>query len=159
MQCSHSPEILEVQTGPRLGTIRELFREYASSLDIDLCFQGFERELAELPGAYALPGGALLLALHDSRAAGCVGVRRLADGICEMKRLYVRPAFRRTGLGRALASESCTVARRLHYRRMRLDTLESMRPAITLYESLGFRRIAPYYDNPNQGVVFLELEL
>jgi putative acetyltransferase len=159
VKCSHSLEIVAVQAGPHIEVIRELFREYAASIGIDLCFQGFERELAELPGLYAAPGGALFLAREGSEAAGCVGVRRLADGICEMKRLYVRPPFRRTGLGRALASESCAAARRLRYGRMRLDTLESMGPAIALYESLGFRRIAPYYDNPNEGVVFLELDL
>ncbi|HEU0038281.1 MAG TPA: GNAT family N-acetyltransferase, partial [Verrucomicrobiae bacterium] len=121
--------------------------------------QDFERELTALPGRYAPPAGSLLLALDGTNAAGCAALRNIGDGICEMKRLYVRPAFRGKGLGRALASDIIAAARQIGYERMRLDTLSSMKEAIALYQSLGFRRIAPYYDNPNRGAVFMELDL
>ena len=151
--------IIEVCAPDPLPTVRELFIEYAQAIAVDLCFQDFERELTELPGRYAPPAGSLLLALDGTNAAGCVALRNLGDGICEMKRLYVRPAFRGKGLGRALASDIVAAARQIGYERMRLDTLSSMKEAIALYQSLGFRRIAPYYDNPNRGAVFMELDL
>jgi putative acetyltransferase len=140
-------------------TVRCLFEEYAASLGIDLCFQGFEKELAGLPGAYAPPEGRLLLALEDGQTAGCIALRPLEPGACEMKRLYVRPAFRAHRIGRVLVDRIIQEARQAGYRRMRLDTLPSMTAALALYRRLGFRDIAPYYENPVEGAVFLELQL
>ena len=151
--------IIEVCAPDRLPAVHELFIEYAKAIAVDLCFQDFDRELVELPGRYVPPAGSLLLALDGTNAAGCVALRKIGDGICEMKRLYVRPAFRGQGLGRALAGEIIAAAKQIGYERMRLDTLSSMKEAIALYQSLGFRRIAPYYDNPSRGAVFLELDL
>jgi ribosomal protein S18 acetylase RimI-like enzyme len=136
--------------------VRELFKEYADSLEIDLCFQNFREELDTLPGAYGPPSGRLLIA---AAGAGCVAVRRIDDATCEMKRLYIRPAFRRAGLGRRLAQAAIDAGRELGYKRMRLDTLSSMQPAIALYRSLGFHEIAPYYHNPSGCAVFMELSL
>ncbi len=138
---------------------RGLFREYAEELDVDLCFQAFDAELAALPGPYAPPSGCLLLALRDDRLAGCTALKGLGGGICEMKRLYVRPAFRGRGIGRRLAVAVLDEARRIGYARMRLDTLVRLAPAVALYESLGFRPIEPYYENPLPGVAYLELDL
>ena len=148
---AHDPESLPI--------VRELFREYAASIEIDLCFQSFDAELARLPGKYAPPNGRLLLAAVNESRAGCVAVRPIDDRICEMKRLYVRPAFRGQRIGRALASAVIGAARGIGYERMRLDTLNTMREAIALYESLGFARIPAYYDNPSNLAVFFELKL
>jgi HAD superfamily hydrolase (TIGR01549 family) len=142
-----------------IETARKLFREYEASLGIDLCFQDFEAELAGLPGAYAAPAGSLLLARRGREVAGCVALRPLEDGICEMKRLYLRDSFRGTGLGRRMAEAILAEARRIGYSRMRLDTLPSMRAAIPLYRSLGFEEILPYTRNPVEGVLFLEKTL
>jgi len=177
----------QAETPDEIEEVRRLLREYEASLGVSLCFQGFERELAELPGEYAPPGGRLLLcsagvspavagasrsrtrgqdahatagetpALHH--AVGCVALRRVDDETCEMKRLYLRPAFRGRGAGRVLAVAIIGEARTIGYKKMRLDTLAGMREARTLYESLGFKRIQPYYHNPMQGVIFMELEL
>src|SRR5262249_44778551 len=123
------------------------------------CFQNFEKELAVLPGKYAPPSGRLLLLKHRDAFAGCAALREIGKGICEMKRLYVRPAFRRLGAGRMLAQRIIEAAREIGYKRMRLDTLSSMKPAIALYESLGFAKIPAYYENPSKLAVFMELEL
>lgn len=135
--------------------MRCLLREYAASLAVRLDFQDFDRELAELPGAYAPPRGALLLAPGE----GCVALRPLDDTTCEMKRLYVRPSARGTGLGRRLAKTVLAEARRLEYTLIYLDTLPDMVAARALYEELGFREITPYTTNPVAGARFLELDL
>ena len=142
-----------------VADIRTLFEEYAQSLGIDLGFQGFEQELASLPGAYAPPAGRLLLAADGARRVGCVAVRRLGDDMCEMKRLYVRPEARGQRLGRRLAEAAIAFGRAAGYRSMRLDTLPSMATAHELYQELGFRDIAPYRYNPVHGTAFMELVL
>ena len=139
--------------------VRRLFREYARFLGHDLSFQDFDAELAGLPGSYAPPGGALLIARVRGKPAGCVAVRRQEAGVCEMKRLYVRPAFRGRGVGRALAEAVMDEAVRLGYRRMRLDTIATMNEAVSLYRSLGFREIPAYYHNPIPGARYFQLEL
>lgn len=154
-----APRLIPVGEAVALQTVRGLFEEYAASLGLNLCFQGFAEELATLPGSYAPPAGRLLLALDGAEPAGCVGLRPLEPGICEMKRLYVRPAFRGSGVGRLLAERIVREAQEAGYARMRLDTLPAMVSARALYAALGFRPIPPYTHNPVEGAVFLELEL
>lgn len=148
-------------TGPaHLRDVRQLFEEYAASLSFDLCFQNFQEELDGLPGGFAPPSGGLWLATTDSGdAAGCVALRRLGSGDGEMKRLYVRPEHRGTGLGRRLALTVLEEAETIGYHRVRLDTTPEMAGAIRLYESLGFTRIAPYRANPVAGALHMEIEL
>jgi len=152
--------IRPARTEADLNAVRRLFTAYAESLDFDLCFQDFEAELDGLPGEYAPPDGALLLAEVDGEPAGCVALRPMnAPDVCEMKRLYVRPAFRHEGLGRALARAIVEKARALSYDRMRLDTVKSMTAARHLYASLGFEETEPYYPNPLPDVVYMERDL
>jgi putative acetyltransferase len=177
-------QIIQAITGEQVEQARALFQEYGASLGFNLCFQGFDQELAGLPGDYAPPSGRLLLAefqdpslpgppLPDNEfgdgsqpppgaplAAGCVALHRLEEGVCEMKRLYVRPAFRGKGAGRALVEAVLAEARAIGYQRMRLDTIEpQMQAAVALYRRLGFREIAPYRANPVPGALYMELDL
>lgn len=142
-----------------LPEVRRLFREYADSLAIDLCFQDFEAELAGLPGKYAPPRGRLLLAWDGDSAAGCVALRPIGGDAGEMKRLYVRPAWRGARVGRLLAERVCREAREAGYARICLDTLATMDAALALYRSLGFTPVAPYVFNPVPGAIFLGLDL
>jgi ribosomal protein S18 acetylase RimI-like enzyme len=151
--------IKPAETEKEIEAVRRLFREYEAFLGVDLGFQNFDEEFAGLPGKYARPDGDLLIGLIGNHILGCVAVRWLGDGVCEMKRLYVRPEARGTGLGRRLALEIIDIARELGYALMRLDTLDRLTEAMRLYETLGFRRTAPYYKNPLQGVVYWELPL
>lgn len=141
------------------ATVEALFREYVASLPEDISFQDFESEFAGLPGTYARPGGVVLIAWDGEKAAGAIACRMFEPGVCEMKRLYVRPAFRGTGFGRELANELIADARARGYRTMLLDTLASMSSARVLYRDLGFVPVAPYYDNPLPGVMYMALEL
>lgn len=152
-------KIRQVRTKKEINQVRKLFREYEAFLGEDLCFQSFEEELAALPGVYSPPDGDLLIGIIGKRVMGCVAVRRLDDGVCEMKRLFVRQEARGKGLGRELAVSVMEVARKLGYSMMKLDTLERLTEAINLYESLGFYRIEPYYENPLSGVLYWEINL
>ena len=153
-------EFIQASSRQEIDQARALFREYEAWLGLDLCFQNFEKELAELPGAYAPPTGRLLLAFVNDELAGGVALRNLGDGVCEMKRLFLRPQFQGAGRGRELIQRIIEEAREAGYARMRLDTLpEQMGKAIALYRSLGFRDIEPYYKNPVAGAVFLERDL
>jgi ribosomal protein S18 acetylase RimI-like enzyme len=156
-------ELLTPATPELLAATRAIFRDYAEQLGVDLCFQNFEGELAALPGDYAAPQGALLLALVDGEVAGCGALRALADvdypNACEMKRLYVRPAFRRFGIGRLLAQALLDRGVQAGYSNLLLDTLDDMEAARGLYASLGFEEIPPYYFNPVPGAHYLRAVL
>lgn len=151
--------LTRAETDEQVEQARTLFKEYEAATGVDLCFQNFAQELAALPGDYAPPTGRLILAYQGEEAAGCVALRRVDDAACEMKRLYVRPAFRGTGLGRTLAEHIVEEARAIGYGRMRLDTLPTMRSAIALYRTLGFKEIDAYRFNPVEGTLYMELEL
>lgn len=150
----------QAESPAQIGQARELFLEYAQSLGFSLCFQNFDKELAELPGDYTPPEGRLLLAEYDGQIAGCIALHKIEPTICEMKRLYLRPRFRGMGLGRALADRIIAEARQIGYRRMRLDTVEPvMRDAVAMYRRIGFLEIAPYCANPIAGALYMELQL
>jgi GNAT superfamily N-acetyltransferase len=152
--------IIQAETAEEIENARILFREYESWLGLDLCFQGFEGELANLPGKYAQPEGRLYLARYDGELAGCIAMRKLDDGVCEMKRLFVRDDFRGRRIGVELIERLIADAREIGYERMRLDTFPpKMDKAVSLYETHGFVPIPPYYENPNDGVLFMELSL
>ncbi|HEY6804186.1 MAG TPA: GNAT family N-acetyltransferase [Pyrinomonadaceae bacterium] len=153
-------QLIQATTTEEMDLVRTLFEEYAAGLGFSLCFQSFDQELAELPGRYAPPWGRLLLAYQDDAPAGCVGLRKLDEETCEMKRLFIRSEFRKHGLGKVLVQRLIDEARRIGYKRMRLDTVPGvMDPAIRLYEDLGFDEIPPYYDNPFDDVKYMELSL
>ncbi|HEY0283852.1 MAG TPA: GNAT family N-acetyltransferase [Vicinamibacterales bacterium] len=151
--------IVEAATSADFAVGRAMFEEYSRAIDIDLCFQDFAAELDRLSVMYAPPAGALLLARSDSGVAGCAGLRKLRDDICEMKRLYVRPEFRGRGLGRRMAEEIALRARELDYRTLVLDTLGTMEAAQGLYVSMGFKPATSYYVNPLPNVKYFSLDL
>ena len=152
-------EIVRANTDGLIAQAKELFQQYAESLGFDLCFQDFDAELDTFPVQYSPPTGDLLLALSESQPIGCVGVRFLEKGICEMKRLYVRPNFRGDNAGRELSEAAIEAGKILGYERMRLDTLPSMEIANRVYKSLGFVEIDSYRHNPLEGAIYLELNL
>jgi ribosomal protein S18 acetylase RimI-like enzyme len=152
-------DITPAQSDDHFSAARSLFEEYAGFLGIDLCFQNFQQELDGLPGQYAPPDGRLLLAVEGEQPVGCVALRNLGDGICEMKRLYVQPRQRGKSLGRRLAEAIIAEARAIGYTKVRLDSLRSLKEAAALYRSLGFTDIPPYRHNPLPDAVFMELEL
>lgn len=152
--------LVPARTGDDIETARALFRDYQRFLGVDLDFQGFAEELVTLPGRYAPPRGRLLLARDGAHAAGCVALRPLEEeGVCEMKRLFVRPVYRGRGLGRLLAARMVSEATALGYALMRLDTLDTLDRAMHIYTSMGFQRRASYYANPLPGVVYWERAL
>jgi len=152
-------KIIHAESTLQIEEIRKLFREYQRFLNVDLCFQSFEEELASLPGKYSPPKGSLLLAVENEKFIGCVALRKLEDNICEMKRLYVKPEYRGKGFGKVLAEEIIEEAKKIGYSFMRLDTLTKLNKAMNLYRTLGFKKIKSYYSNPLDEVVYWELEL
>ncbi len=153
-------DVIQAETSEQIEEARRLFREYEQWLALDLCFQNFEEELKNLPDKYAAPAGRLFLIFVDNAVAGCVALRELGENICEMKRLFVRENFRGLNLGKILVGKLLTEARFIGYEKMRLDTLpEKMPRAVKLYQSFGFCEITPYYKNPHQETLFLELDL
>jgi ribosomal protein S18 acetylase RimI-like enzyme len=153
------PLLTRPETAQDLDRVRRLIRQYADSLDFNLEFQDFDGELRRLPGDYAPPEGCLIVAISDEEPVGCVALRRFEDGICEMKRLYILPSQRRTGIGRILVEAIINAARQIGYRKMRLDTVPSMKAARRLYKSVGFVEIGPYRYNPIDGATFMEIAL
>jgi ribosomal protein S18 acetylase RimI-like enzyme len=151
--------IVQADKPEDVETVRALFREYAASIGVDLSFQGFEQGLAGLPGDYTPPTGRLYLAYVEEAPAGCVGLRKIEEGVCEMKRLYVRPLYRGKGIGRQLVLALAKDGRELGYSKVRLDTLPTMKRAQELYRAMGFKPTDPYRANPVEGALFLELNL
>jgi len=153
-------DIANASSPAQIESVKGLFTEYAESLGFSLCFQGFDKELAELPGAYVPPRGRLLLATVDGEPAGCVALRPMPDGACELKRLFVRPAFRSTGLGRQLMDRILAEAREIGYRQMRLDTVVGqMDKAIAMYRRYGFKETEPHGGHPVPGSIYMEMDL
>lgn len=157
MQTAH--QVLPATTPTDIDVVRDLFRAYAAEIQVNLCFQNFASEVAALPGDYAPPRGGLFLARINGFPAGCVGLRPFNESVAELKRLYVVPEQRRTGLGRSLVAAALSAAREIGYAAVLLDTLASMQSAIALYESFGFRRVEPYYTNPLPDVLYFQLSL
>lgn len=153
------PTIIHASTPRHIEDARGLFNEYAASLSFSLCFQGFNEELATLPGKYGPPGGRLLLAYEGAEPVGCIALRPIGPGVCEMKRLYVRPSQRGTGLGRALAEQLLNEGRAAGYTHMRLDTTQDMKAAQGLYRSLGFSAIERYNDDHPEHTIWMEVGL
>jgi len=152
--------LTQAQSLADIDEARTLFKQYEASLGISLCFQSFDQELANLPGDYAPPSGRLLLARDQGEIAGCIALRKLNDSICEMKRLYLRPNFRGKGLGGKMVKAIVNEAKQIGYSKMRLDTMPGrMDEAISLYRSVGFKEIAPYYENPTGCTLYMELDL
>lgn len=158
--AASSLDIQQAESRKQIEVVRELFLEYANSLNFSLCFQSFDNELKELPGDYAPPDGRLLLMYYEAQPCGCVALHRTAQEVCEMKRLYVRPAFRGKRLGLALINAVIDEARTIGYKFMRLDTVEPiMKDAVAMYRRFGFKEIAPYRENPIAGALYMELQL
>jgi putative acetyltransferase len=152
-------ELIRAESNQQLKIVRQLFIEYATSLGFSLCFQDFDKELAELPGEYAPPNGSLILAVDETEPVGCVALRKITEGICEMKRLYVKPELRGKGLGKQLVKAVIDEAIKIGYTKMRLDTVPVMKEAISLYRSFGFYEIKPYRENPIEGALYMEMDL
>jgi putative acetyltransferase len=153
-------DLIQASSTEEIQRARLLFEEYASWVEISLCFQNFDEEVAKLPGDYAPPSGRLFLAVDGAEVMGCVALRKIGDGVGEMKRLYVRPEFRGRGLGRTLTEKLIAEAKQIGYTSLRLDTLPGkMDQAIAMYRAFGFKEIAPYYKNPVAGATFMELIL
>jgi len=151
--------IIKVTSNRYIAYVKELFMEYANSLGFDLSFQNFDQELSELPGNYAYPNGTLLLAVFQEKPVGCVALRKIDEEICEVKRLYVKDKYRGKKIGKSLLNEIVKEATKIGYKYMRLDSLSTMKEAIKLYESTGFKEIEPYRYNPLDGAVYMQLEL
>ena len=152
-------EIVHAVSAEQIETAGKLMFEYAASLNVSLCFENLDKEVAGLPGLYAPPHGRLLLAVSGSTVAGCIALKKVDDQVCEMKRLFVREEFRGKGVGKQLTKALWDEARAIGYQRMRLDTLPSMKEAIAMYRSLGFKPIPPYRDLPDPGALFMEVKL
>lgn len=153
-------EIIEAETPHDIAAAKELFLEYQKWLNVSLCFQDFETELATLPGKYGRPKGRLFLVRSGDDYKGCIGLREIAEGVCEMKRLYIKPELRGFGIGKDLVDLVITEAKQIGYKSMRLDTIKEKMPnAVDIYEKFGFKKIEAYYDNPNPHTLYMELEL
>lgn len=153
-------EILPAEGADLLNEVRRLFLEYEKWLNVDLCFQGFEKEVNSLPGKYAAPEGRLYIVKMDNKYIGCIALRKIEDGVCEMKRLYLNENARGKGIGNKLIELVIQDAKEIGYKTMRLDTIkEKMPKAVSLYEAHGFLETKPYYHNPNPHTLFMELEL
>lgn len=152
-------QLISLLNKEHLNMIRVLFHHYLSELDVNLCFQDIEKEIEYLPGKYGEPDGCLLLLLKNKQSVGCIALRKMSQGVCEMKRLYIEPEFRGLGLGNILVKELIERARQKSYNKMRLDTLTRLKPAIKIYETFGFKKVPAYYDNPLDEVLYYELDL